>query len=183
MTDGISWILKINFFSFYVKITGNIGSVALSKYRHCEFCTSCTLQSGESHNFTFMYFTGNLVIYNFFRIKRMMNSPVLYLQHNLFTDIMFSDRITVFHRTSNHSFNDSVFTEVIYTLCQSLNGASIPDNGTAVCTIDDFIQFMSNDNRSQSIFLKFHQKIKKHLCIFIIQGRSRFIQDQKFYFL
>ena len=39
---------------------------------------------------------------------------------------------------------------------------------------------MCDDDRGKTVFLEFHQKIQKHLGIFIIQRRGRLIQDQKF---
>ena len=109
MTDRITRILEVYFFSLDIEFTTDVASVALSEYGHCKLCTSCTLQSGETNNLAFMYFTGNIVIYDFFRIKRMMYGPVLYFQHDIFADVMLSGRITVIHGTANHTFDDTVF--------------------------------------------------------------------------
>ena len=64
--------------------------------------------------------------------------------------------------------------------CKCLDCASVSKNGTTVCTVNDLIQFVCDNNRCQSLFLKFHKQVQKHLCIFIIQGWSRLIQDEQF---
>ena len=46
----------------------------------------------------------------------------------------------------------------------------IKDIGTTVCTVNDLIQFVCDNNGCQSLLLEFHKQIQKHFCIFIIQG-------------
>ena len=114
-------------------------------------------------------------------IERMIDRPVLHFQPYFRTDLMLPCRITVVHGTPHHTLDDPVLTELIHTLDQRLDGGTVADDGCFICTVNNLIQFVCDNDGGQPVFLELHQKIQKHFRIFIIQRRCGLIQNQEFY--
>ena len=105
----------------------------------------------------------------------MMNSPVFNLETDLFLYIVLTFRITVIHCASDHALDDPVFTEIVHAFYKRFNGRAITDNRGLISTVDDLIQFMSDDDGGESLLFEFHQQIQQHLGVLIIQRRCRLI--------
>ena len=58
---------------------------------------------------------------------------------------------------------------------------SVTNNGNRICNITDLIQFVRDNDRSNSMFFQIKHYFKKLCTLFVIQSCCRLIQNQKFY--
>ena len=110
----------------------------------------------------------------------MIDIPVLHFQ-SIFSDFdAAAFRKTVFHLASDHSADDPLFTDVIDAFDQCFNGMSVTQNGNVVCYIAYFVDLMRDDDGRHALLFEFQKQIQQSTGVFLVQGRSRFIQDHKF---
>ena len=153
--------------SVNIQFTADIGAIAFSEQAHCQFRTTRTHQSGDSHYFAFSDIEVNVIHYLTVGIQRMMYRPVFYLHPDL-SDVRLSLRETVGDFSSYHSFDNTALGNIVFSLHQCLDGRTVTDDRDLIRHIRDLIQFMGYDDGCHSLFLQFQHQIQQCFGVCLI---------------